>query len=65
MNKLVITYPPGATPLDSNELEGLIPDYITTREELNELEQKNIQQAILWVQKRRSIEPLMIEPTYD
>jgi hypothetical protein len=30
-----IDYPPGATPLDPNEAEGLIPDYITTQAELN------------------------------
>jgi len=35
-------YPKGATPLDPDELAGLIPDYITTHGELNGLEQKNI-----------------------
>ena len=58
MTKLEISYPSGATPLDPDEREGLIPDYITTQGELNELEQKNIQQANLWVKKRRPVEPL-------
>lgn len=56
MMKVELHYPSGATPLDPEELEGLIPDYITTRGELNELEHQNIQDAILWIQKRRTIE---------
>lgn len=38
----------------NDEREGLIPDYITTHGELNELEQDNIQSAILWAQKKKS-----------
>jgi hypothetical protein len=38
--KLETHYPAGATPLEPEELEGLIPDYITTQGELNELELK-------------------------
>jgi len=38
-------YPSGATPLDPNETEGLIPDYISTQGELNRLEQENILEA--------------------
>ncbi len=52
--KLTITSPSGATPLDPDELAGLIPDYITTQGELNELEQKNIQEAVIWARSRRS-----------
>jgi Fic-DOC domain mobile mystery protein B len=37
--------PPGATPLDAEDLEGLIPRYITTRRELNDAEFKNISEA--------------------
>ncbi|WP_225673172.1 hypothetical protein [Bradyrhizobium hereditatis] len=36
-------YPEGATPLDANELGGLKFKHITTREELDELEQANIE----------------------
>lgn len=58
MTPFEITYPPGATPLDPDEIAGLIPDYITTQAELNELEQKNIQEAVVWAQNRRSSDVL-------
>ncbi len=48
MSKLQIQYPPGATPLDPNELAGLIPNYITTQGELNQLEKENILDASRW-----------------
>lgn len=48
MTKLVIEYPPGATPLDPDELGGLIPKYITTHGELNQLERENILEAAKW-----------------
>lgn len=48
MSKYEITYPPGATPLDSNELAGLIPNYISTQEDLNQLERENILSAAIW-----------------
>jgi fido (protein-threonine AMPylation protein) len=35
-------YPEGATPLDPDELDGLKFRHITTRSELDELEQANI-----------------------
>jgi Fic-DOC domain mobile mystery protein B len=37
--------PEGATPIDSDDLDGLIPRFITTRQELNDAEFKNIQEA--------------------
>jgi hypothetical protein len=48
-----IDYPPGATPLDPNELDGLIPDYITTQAELNALERENITEATTWSEGRQ------------
>lgn len=39
----------GATPLDQDEAEELIPEHITTRRELNEWEQSNILQAESWL----------------
>jgi Fic-DOC domain mobile mystery protein B len=48
-----IDYPPGATPLDPNELDGLIPDYITTQAELNALERENITEATTWAESRQ------------
>jgi len=41
------------TPLDPQEREGLIPTHITTREQLNELEAKNILEAISWAFERK------------
>lgn len=45
--------PDGATPLDPGELAGLKHRHITTRGELNELEQANIQAGLLWLARRR------------
>lgn len=39
-------YIAGQTPLDPNEINGLIPDHLTLLSELNELEQANITKAI-------------------
>ena len=43
----------GATPLDPDEAEGLIPTHVTTREELNRLEQENIVEAMRGLNKSR------------
>ena len=45
--------PEGATPLDPNEIEGLKFDHITTRGELDELEQANITQGLRWLAPAR------------
>lgn len=41
-------YIDGQTPLDEDEKEGLLIDSITTRGELDEFEQLNIQKAVKW-----------------
>lgn len=46
---LKLNYPKGATPLDPDEIAGLIPDFITTQSELNALEQKNILDGKNWL----------------
>ncbi len=46
-------YPDGATPLDQNESEGLIPDHIFTRQDLDVWEQGNIVDAIAWIEKTK------------
>jgi fido (protein-threonine AMPylation protein) len=38
----------GNTPLDEDEMEGLIPSHISTRAELNAWEAENIRLAIEW-----------------
>jgi Fic-DOC domain mobile mystery protein B len=43
---------PGATPMDPDEVEGLIPRHITLKRELDEFEQANIMAAQEWVEKR-------------
>lgn len=42
----------GQTPLDPNEIDGLLIASIATRGELDEFEQQNIEQAIQWVLTR-------------
>ena len=46
-------YPQGATPLDRNEIEGLIPTHITTRGEQDRWEQDNINEALAWVDSHK------------
>lgn len=45
-------FPPGATPLDPEEIAGLIPVHITTQSDLNEWEQNNILEAEIWVTQK-------------
>jgi Fic-DOC domain mobile mystery protein B len=45
--------PEGAIPLDPDEKQGLKFGHITTRGELDELEQANIEQGLAWVARRR------------
>jgi len=45
--------PAGATPLDPDEKQGLKFKHITTRGELDELEQANIEQGLAWLGRRR------------
>ena len=42
-------YTSGATPLDPDEIDGLIPSHITTQRELNEWEEANILKAENWI----------------
>lgn len=42
-------YPDGATPLNLDEIDGLIPAHIMTQGQLNEWEQMNILEAEKWV----------------
>lgn len=46
-------YAPGATPLDPNEIQGLLPDYICSQGELNKLEQANILHAKAWASGKK------------
>ncbi len=48
---MTIEYAPGATPLDPDDVAGLIPG-LSTQADLNEFEAKNILQAVTWVTGR-------------
>jgi Fic-DOC domain mobile mystery protein B len=50
--------PDGATPLDGEELEGLLPTHLLNRGQLNEWEQQNIEAALLWLSRQRRPRPL-------
>jgi Fic-DOC domain mobile mystery protein B len=46
-------YPPGATPIDPDEAEGLLLSHITNRAELDRWEQDNIKEAEEWAFRRK------------
>lgn len=58
MSRFKIKYPVGATPLDPDELKGLIPEYITTQGELNILERDNIIEATDWANRKKHFDVL-------
>lgn len=49
-----IKNPPGSTPLEDEDLQGLIPN-LTTQGELNEFEAQNISDAIVWAKRSRTL----------
>ncbi|MDE0411170.1 MAG: mobile mystery protein B [Gammaproteobacteria bacterium] len=53
--------PDGATQLGPDETVGLKFSHITTRDELNELEQANIQQGLLWLARQHGGDILSAE----
>jgi Fic-DOC domain mobile mystery protein B len=53
MGLVDIQYEEDQTPLDEEEKEGLLLSSVTTRSELNEVEQKNIEEAMRWTIERR------------
>lgn len=50
--------PDDATPLDAEEREGLLQTWITTRADLNEAQQANIDGAVAWTERRRDADIL-------
>jgi len=46
-------YPEGATPLDPDEIDGLLLTHITTRGELDRWEQDNILKAVAWLDQTK------------
>ena len=53
MGLIELHYENGQTPPDEDEKDGLLIPSVTTRGELDELEQRNIEGAILWTIQRR------------
>lgn len=51
--------PEGATPIEAEDLEGLIPYFVATRADVNQVEYENIAQALPWaIQQARLLGPL-------
>ena len=46
--------PAGATPIDDEDLAGLIPTFVATRADLNQVEYENIARALPWATRRCS-----------
>ncbi len=58
---MVMDYPDGATPLNSDEMEGLKYPHIETRGELDQLEQQNIQEGYNWLKRQRKFKDFISE----
>jgi len=54
----IMDYPEGATPLDPDEMEGLKYPHVTTRGQLDHLEQANIENGLLWLGRQKKPEIL-------
>jgi len=48
-----LNYSEGATPINADEIEELLPTHITTQAELDRWEQDNINEALAWVEERK------------
>ncbi|MEI8280757.1 MAG: mobile mystery protein B [Bacteroidota bacterium] len=53
MGRIELKYDDGQTPLEEEEKDGLLPTAVTTKGELDEVEQRNIEDAIRWTMQRR------------
>lgn len=53
----LIGEPDGATPLEPEEMEGLLHKHVTTRGQLDELEQYNIQEGLKWLKRQKKADP--------
>jgi len=54
-------FPDGATPIDPDELLGLKFKHIETRSQLDQMEQVNIQEGLLWLMKQKNSDVLNIQ----
>jgi Fic-DOC domain mobile mystery protein B len=53
-NSKLTEAPDGATPLDPDELDGFKFKHVSTRGELDQLEQANITEGLIWLNKQKS-----------
>ncbi|MDA3793155.1 MAG: mobile mystery protein B [Elusimicrobia bacterium] len=53
-------YPEGATPIDLDEAEGLLVPHISNREELDRWEQDNINEAEMWLAKKKDADIISV-----
>ena len=53
-----LEYSNGATPIDPDEVAGLVLTHITTRGELDRWEQDNIAEALAWLEKQKLLDLL-------
>ena len=51
---LILTYQEGQTPLDTEQINGLKIKTISTQRQLNEFEQTNINEALKWLNSKRT-----------
>ena len=60
---LELEYDHGQTPLDEDEINGLLIPSVTTKKELDEFEQLNIQKAVEWylLRKKFKVDEIMTE----
>ena len=50
---LALHYQSGQTPIDADELAQLVPKHVTTQNQLNEWEQANLVEALMWLKRGR------------
>ena len=53
--------PEGATPLDDDKAEGLLPDHLATKGQLNAWEQVNIANAVDWLGRRSGNDSILTD----
>ena len=58
---LILNYQDGQTPLDPDQIDGLKIKTIATQKQLNEFEQANINEALLWIHSKRKITDVLTE----
>lgn len=59
--RLTSELPYGATPIDPDEADGLLQTHVSTRRELDELEEANIQSGMEWAHRRAVFGPRRVD----